>query len=74
MQRVPPGPEVALVFKPRPLPMSARHAAQGMLPGVGAKSVIVPFAKGDPVVRNPTKRTLVRTGDLRIVSPISAMT
>jgi dienelactone hydrolase len=43
----------------------AQHLRKEPLLGVGPKSVIVSFAKGDKIVPNPAETALVRAGDLR---------
>jgi hypothetical protein len=42
----------------------APHLRKDPLPGVPAKSVIVQFAKGDPLPVNPTTTAFLRAGDL----------
>jgi dienelactone hydrolase len=42
----------------------APHLRKDSLPGMPAKSIIFQFAKGDPVVPNPTTTAILRAGDL----------
>lgn len=42
----------------------APHLRKDPLPGVPAKSVIIQFAKGDPLQSNPTTTAFLRAGDL----------
>jgi hypothetical protein len=42
----------------------APHLRQAPLPGVPAKSVIIQFAKGDPIDPNPMVTAVLRAGDL----------
>jgi hypothetical protein len=46
-----------------PVPYSA-HLRRTPLPGLGAKSVIILFARGDQSVPNPTTTAVLRAGDL----------